>query len=353
MAEQKEENSEAVAEEEAEEDGKAEVANWSTPCTESAVETEQPEVLGGDGQLTPEGESCGYLQPGASSGRLDSSHAVTSTLTVSLALPAPPAEQRAKKANHPDTRGKRLSVAAVPRVEYHYQIEYFLLPDDLIPRRVDLVVSGMVVKLFIDSNSKTMTPWFENNKMWISWNLSVDINVTNEYLLKLRDHKITVKIWDARENTSSKARPSKAHITATIEEDAEDVDEVKHRVLLQRKLLEESQPAPSCVKIKATKESKVQEEPSALPDEAGKADLNGPATADGGSLHPPRTDRARSVVFAKTPLLDKTQLLKQKPVAAPPANSASKETEKGIDNVRGDKAATMKVDKGPVEDGRR
>lgn len=50
----------------------------------------------------------------------------------------------------------------------------------------------------------------------------------------------------------------------------------------------------------------------------------------------------RSVVFAKTPLLDMTQLLKQKPVAAPPVNSASKGTENRIDNVRGDKAATRK-----------
>lgn len=70
-----------------------------------------------------------------------------------------------------------------------------------------------------------MTPWFENSKMWISWNLSVDISVTNEYLLKLRDHKIIVKIWDAKENVSSKARLSKAHITAAIEEDAEEVGE--------------------------------------------------------------------------------------------------------------------------------
>ncbi|XP_033922079.1 uncharacterized protein KIAA1257-like [Melopsittacus undulatus] len=267
MAEQKQENSEAVEEEEAEEDGKAEMTNLNTPCSESTVETEQHEVLGGNGQLTPEGESCEYLQSEESSGRLDGSHTVTSTLTVCLALPAPPAEQRDKKTNHPNTRGRRLSVAAVPRVEYRYQIEYFLLPDDLIPRKVDLVVSGVVVKLFIDSNSKTMTPWFENNKMWISWNLSVDISVTNEYLLKLRDHKIIVNIWGAKENVSSKARPSKAHITATIEEDEEEVDEVKCRVLLQRKLFEESQPAPSCMKIKATKEPKVQEKPSVLPDE--------------------------------------------------------------------------------------
>uniref|UniRef100_A0A672U2P3 Cilia and flagella associated protein 92 (putative) n=1 Tax=Strigops habroptila TaxID=2489341 RepID=A0A672U2P3_STRHB len=248
MAEQKQENSEAAEEGEAEEDGKAEMTNVNTLCSESTLQTEHPEMLGGDGPLIPERESCRFLQSEESSGRLDSSHTVTSTLTVSLALPAPPAGQyltQDKNANHPDTRGKRLSLGAVPRMEYRYQIEYFLLPDDLIPRKADLVVSGV-----------TMTLWFENNKMWISWNLSVDISVTNEYLLKLRDHKIILKIWDAKENVSSKARPSKAHITATIEEDAEEVGEsnVKHRVLLQRKLFEESQPAPSCMKIKAAKE---------------------------------------------------------------------------------------------------
>lgn len=41
-------------------------------------------------------------------------------------------------------------------------------------------------------------------------------------------------------------------------------------MLLQRKLFEESQPAPSCMKIKATKEPKVPEKPSALPDEGIK-----------------------------------------------------------------------------------
>lgn len=40
---------------------------------------------------------------------------------------------------------------------------------------------------------------------------------------------------------------------------------VKHTVLLQRKLFEESQPPPSCTKIKEAKKSKAQKESSALP----------------------------------------------------------------------------------------
>lgn len=35
-----------------------------------------------------------------------------------------------------------------------YHIEYFLLPDDLVPRKLDLVVFGVVAKLFTESNSK-------------------------------------------------------------------------------------------------------------------------------------------------------------------------------------------------------
>ena len=59
--------------------------------------------------------------------------------------------------------------------------------------------------------------------MWISWNHSVDIDVTNEYLIKLRDHKIILKIWDTKDKVSSKAKLSKPHIISSLEGDAEAV----------------------------------------------------------------------------------------------------------------------------------
>lgn len=59
--------------------------------------------------------------------------------------------------------------------------------------------------------------------MWISWNHSVDIDVTNEYLIKLKDHKIMLKIWDTSDKVSSEVRYSKASIVPPLEEDAEAV----------------------------------------------------------------------------------------------------------------------------------
>ncbi|XP_074692774.1 uncharacterized protein CFAP92 isoform X1 [Strix aluco] len=347
MTEQKQ-HSKAVEEEEVEEDDKEEVTDLNTICSESTFETENLEVLGSGGHLTPEGESSRLPPSEKSSVELGGSHTVTCTLTVSLAVPALPTGQNQKKSNPPDMRGKRIQVdesGSIPRMQCCYHIEYFLLPDDLVPRKLDLVLFGVVAKLFTESNSEAITPWFENDKMWVSWNHSVDIDVTNEYVIKLRDHKIILKIWDTKNKVSSKVRHSKPTIASSLEGDAEDVGGVKHTVLLQRKFFEESQPAPSCTKIKAAKESKAQEESSGLPVEAEAADLNGPETSDSGLPHPSRTDDLDTVRF-----LGKAQLLKQKAVTGLLVNSTSKETEKTKDNVR---ILTYGADKTATTNGRR
>ncbi|KAK4815268.1 hypothetical protein QYF61_024027 [Mycteria americana] len=54
-------------------------------------------------------------------------------------------------------QGKRIQVdesGAIPRMQRCYRIEYFLLPDDLGPRSLDLVLFGVVAKLFTESDSK-------------------------------------------------------------------------------------------------------------------------------------------------------------------------------------------------------
>ncbi|KAM9654866.1 uncharacterized protein CFAP92 isoform 5-T8 [Morphnus guianensis] len=339
MAKQKRKNSKAVEEEEVEEDDKEEMTDLNTTCSESTFETENLEVLGRAGHLTPEGEGRRFLPSEKSLVELDGSHTVTCTFTVSLAVPALPTGQKQKISNPLDTQGKRIQVdesGAIPRTKRCFHIEYFLLPDDLVPRKLDLVFFGVVAKLFTESNSKAITPWFENDKMWISWNHSVDIGVTNEYLIKLRDHKIILKLWDTKDKVSSKAKLSKPNTISSLEGDAEAVGGVKHAVLLQRKFFEESRPAHSCTKIKAAKESKAQEESSAFPVKAEETYLNGLATSNCGLPYPSRTDdlcTVRSVIFAKTRFLDKAQLLKQKAVAGPPVNSTSKETEKTNNNV--------------------
>ncbi|XP_049682604.1 uncharacterized protein CFAP92 isoform X9 [Accipiter gentilis] len=339
MAKQKRKNSKAVEEEEVEEDDKEEMTRLNTTRSESTFETENREVLGRAGHLSPEGEGSQFLPSEKSSVEPDGCHTVTCTFTVSLAVPALPTGQKQKISNPLDTQGKRIQVSesgAIPRTRRCFHIEYFLLPDDLVPRKLDLVLFGVVAKLFTESNSKAITPWFENDKMWISWNHSVDIGVTNEYLIKLRDHKIILKIWDTKDKVSSKAKLSKPNTISSLEGDAEAVGGVKHAVLLQRKFFEDSQPAHSCTKIRAAKESKAQEESSAFPVKAEETYLNGLATSNCGLPYPSRTDdlcTVRSVIFAKNRFLDKAQLLKQKAVAGPPINSTSKETEKTNDNV--------------------
>lgn len=65
--------------------------------------------------------------------------------------------QKQKQSNPRDMQGKRIQVdesGAVPRMHRCYHIEYFLLPDDLVPRKLDLVVFGVVAKLFTESDSK-------------------------------------------------------------------------------------------------------------------------------------------------------------------------------------------------------
>ncbi|XP_010292267.1 PREDICTED: uncharacterized protein FLJ43738 [Phaethon lepturus] len=228
MAKQKHKNSKALGEEEVEEDGKEEMPDLNTICSESTFETENLEVLEGGGHLTPEGESSRLLTSEKSWVELDGSHTVTCTFTVSLAVPVLPTGQKQKKSNPPGRRGTRIQVdesGAIPRMQRCYHVEYFLLPADLVPRKLDLVVFGVVAKLFTESDSKAITPWFENDKMWLSWNHSVDISVTTEYLIKLRDHKIILKIWDTKDKVSSKAKLSIPNIISSPEEDAEAVGE--------------------------------------------------------------------------------------------------------------------------------
>lgn len=58
-----------------------------------------------------------------------------------------------------------------------------------------------------------MRTWLENEQIWVSWNHCVEINVTNDFLIKLRDHKIQLRLWDTKEKVCSKARFGKAKVT--------------------------------------------------------------------------------------------------------------------------------------------
>ncbi|XP_021265324.1 uncharacterized protein KIAA1257 homolog [Numida meleagris] len=250
-------------------------------------------------------------------------------------------KQKPKTTNPPDRQGKRAQadeLGAALRTKRCYHIEYFLLPDDLVPRKLDLVVFGMAAKLFAESDSKIITPWLEDDQMWISWNHNTNVDVTNEFLIKLRDHKITLKLWDTKDKVFSEARLGKPDVMSSTERDAEAAGGVKHTVLLQRKLFEGSQPAPSCTKTRGAKESKAQKESSALPI-TEETDQSGLGTSSYGLLHPSKTDSltVRSV--------GKAQVLEQK-AAVPSHNTISEEAGKTTNNVgilmcQTDKATTF------------
>ncbi|XP_012520615.1 PREDICTED: uncharacterized protein KIAA1257-like, partial [Propithecus coquereli] len=54
--------------------------------------------------------------------------------------------------------------------------------------------------------TQTVKPWREDDKLWVSWAQTFNINVTKELLKKINFHKITLRLWDAKDKVSRKAR---------------------------------------------------------------------------------------------------------------------------------------------------
>ncbi|XP_071611553.1 uncharacterized protein CFAP92 isoform X1 [Heliangelus exortis] len=311
--------------------------------TASSFEAANLEVLSDGGRLTPDGESSRLPPSENSCVELDGSHPVTCTLTISLAVPILSTGQKQQKLSPSSTQGKQIKADELGATPSVYQIEYLLLPDDLEPRKLELVVFGVAAKLSTESDSEDITPWVENDRMWVSWNHSVDIGVTNEYLIKLRDHKIIFKIWNTKDKGVSKPKNSKP----LLEENAEAVDGVKHTVLLQRKHFEESQPAASCTKIKAAKQPKVQGKSSALPGEEKETDLDELATSDG-LLHPSRTEdggTASSVMF------EKKQSVKQKGVSRSGRSGSGPKRSTGSTGAKNYGIASLQIELMPLLSG--
>nr|XP_060615873.1 uncharacterized protein CFAP92 [Anolis sagrei ordinatus] len=182
-----------------------EYVDRNSPHSESTYETESPETCGG-GYPTPEDESVTRCYS-VRSQELDQEHIVTCTFSVSLALPL--VIQTPKNWSRHETQGTttpRTREGIIPKMHRYYHIEYFLLPDDTDPRKLDVVLLGSLARLYLETESRAVKPWLENDQIWVSWNHSVEINVTNDFLMKLRDHNIQLRVWDLKEKVCSKAR---------------------------------------------------------------------------------------------------------------------------------------------------
>ncbi|XP_062829901.1 uncharacterized protein CFAP92 isoform X2 [Anolis carolinensis] len=246
-----------------------EYVDCSSPHSESTYETESPEACGG-GYPTPEDETmaCCYS---VRSQELDPEHIVTCTFSVSLALPL--AIQTPKRWSRQETQRTsppKTREGFIPKMHRFYHIEYFLLPDDTDPRKLDLVLLGSLARLYLETESRSVTPkdgerprskrtpthhtsavkpWLENDQIWVSWSHSIEINVTNEFLIKLRDHNIQLRLWDLKEKVCSKARFGKQK-PAVPHSDHDFEGAVKRTVLYQRDYVERNKPKPSRTIIK-------------------------------------------------------------------------------------------------------
>nr|XP_011732875.1 uncharacterized protein KIAA1257 homolog isoform X5 [Macaca nemestrina] len=136
----------------------------------------------------------------------DVPHVVPCTFTISLAFPVNTglkgkyASLIEKYKKHPKTD------SSVSKLRRFYHIEYFLLPDDGEPKKVDILLFPMVAKVFLESGVKTVKPWHEGDKAWVSWEQTFNINVTKELLKKINFHKITLRLWNSKDKMSRKVR---------------------------------------------------------------------------------------------------------------------------------------------------
>ncbi|XP_048211024.1 uncharacterized protein CFAP92 [Perognathus longimembris pacificus] len=158
---------------------------------------------------------------------------------ISLALPAN-ANQKGKYTNFTDKYKKHLKLDnRTSKARRFYHIEYVLLPDDGELKKIDLVVFPGVAKVFLDSVVKTVKPWREGNKIWVSWSQSFNVNMTKELLKKINFHKITLRLWDTKDKVSKKVRYYRLKAGGYSEDTGSfGKSEVRKLVLNQKKMSE-------------------------------------------------------------------------------------------------------------------
>uniref|UniRef100_A0A8D2F4N6 Cilia and flagella associated protein 92 (putative) n=1 Tax=Theropithecus gelada TaxID=9565 RepID=A0A8D2F4N6_THEGE len=201
----------------------------------------------------------------------DVPHVVPCTFTISLAFPVNTGHKGKyaslieKYKKHPKTD------SSVSKLRRFYHIEYFLLPDDGEPKKVDILLFPMVAKVFLESGVKTVKPWHEGDKAWVSWEQTFNINVTKELLKKINFHKITLRLWNSKDKMSRKVRYYRLK-TAGFTDDvgAFHKSEVRHLVLNQRKFSEQGIENANIVKEESNqeyppgKQEKVEKHPKSL-----------------------------------------------------------------------------------------
>ncbi|XP_037379761.2 uncharacterized protein CFAP92 isoform X2 [Talpa occidentalis] len=181
--------------------------------------------------------SLGSLERPASTFTSDIPQVVPCKFIISLAFPSFAAVQKGKYLNlslNDIFRHFKMD-RSLTKSRRFYHIEYFLLPDDTEPKKVDMVLFPMVAKVFLDSGVKTVKLWQEGHKVWVSWAQTFHISVTKELLKKINFYNITLRLWDTKDRVSRKVRYYRLKMPG-YSEDTGSFEDVKNLVLSQRKL---------------------------------------------------------------------------------------------------------------------
>ncbi|XP_069353827.1 uncharacterized protein CFAP92 [Eulemur rufifrons] len=172
-------------------------------------------------------------EPGGGAFNSDMPQLVPCKFVISLAFPV----NMAHKGKHTSLLEKYKKhpkmETTITKMRHFYHLEYFLLPGDEEPKEVDVVVFPAVAKVFLESGVKTVKPWREGDKLWVSWAQTFTINMTKELLKKINFHKITLRLWDTKDKLSKKARYYRLKTTAHVD-DMGSSEEVRRLVANQR-----------------------------------------------------------------------------------------------------------------------
>uniref|UniRef100_A0A8C5QS43 DUF4550 domain-containing protein n=1 Tax=Leptobrachium leishanense TaxID=445787 RepID=A0A8C5QS43_9ANUR len=180
---------------------------------------------------------------------VDSSHTITYTVTISFAVPPSPTKDDDTISTQ-DTSQKSLKAKKLvdcPRPQGYYHFEYHLLPGHTEPTKADVVLFGVVAKLYIDHESQILKLWHENGKVWLIWSHNIELQVTKATILKALNHQIRVTIWDTKDKVSPRARFDKPKAFRLSQGREGDDSEVKQLILNQRKHFVDGQPRSSFV----------------------------------------------------------------------------------------------------------
>lgn len=127
-------------------------------------------------------------------------HNVSVVVTIVTAFPIEEGKEIVDSSNKP-------RASEGPKPQNFYKFEYQLMPDDPEPLQSDLVTYKVAAKLFPEkSDPKIIKSWEHENKMWIVWTQTHDLELTKSRLLRMFDHEFVLKIWDSRDFCSARAK---------------------------------------------------------------------------------------------------------------------------------------------------